>query len=77
MTNLQNTGIEYKEIKVQSRWKSVYVWTALATQILSILVLTGAIEVSQSDVVTQVVAMVLQIGVIVGVLNNPSDKKEW
>lgn len=77
MTNLQNTKVDYKEIKVQSRWKSVYVWTALATQTLSILVLTGAIEVSQSDVITQVVAMVLQIGVIVGVLNNPSDEKEW
>ena len=69
--------METKVIVKQSRWQSKYLWTALATQVISILLLTGVIDVGQSELATQVVGMLLQIGTIVGVLNNPSDAQDW
>ena len=43
----------------------------------NILLMIGFIDVSTSDLVNQVTVGVLQLSVIVGVLNNPTDKKNW
>jgi len=61
----------------QNRWTSPVLLASLAVQILSILVLTGAIDVSQSESINTVVGAVLQLLVAFGVLNNPTDKSSF
>ena len=61
----------------QNRWRSPILWAAIAAQVLSILLMVGAIDIAMSDLVNQVVAAVLQLGVLAGVLNNPTDKQNW
>jgi uncharacterized membrane protein len=58
----------------QSRWKSPVVWASVVAQILSILVLTGVLMPGLSDTINTVVGSVLQMLVVLGVLNNPTDK---
>ena len=63
----------------QSRWKSPVLWTALTAQVLVILKVTGVwnlIGIPES-VVTDTVAALLQIGALVGVINNPTDAEAW
>lgn len=59
----------------QSRWKSPVVWTTIAAQVLTILVVTGVIDPTKSDTINAVIATVLQALVAFGVLNNPTDGK--
>jgi uncharacterized membrane protein len=61
----------------QNRWKSPVLWSSLAAQILSILLLTGVIDAGLSETINSIIGMVLQIGVAIGVLNNPTDKINW
>ena len=61
----------------QNRWRSPILWGAIVAQILSILLLVGVVDVAISDLVNQVAAGVLQLGVLVGLLNNPTDKTNW
>lgn len=59
----------------QPRWKSPVVWTTIAAQVLSILVITGVIDPTRSETINTLVASILQILVAFGVLNNPTDGK--
>jgi len=59
------------------RWKSPVLWTAIVAQVVSILLMVGAINVGIGDQVNQVAGGVLQLLVLVGVLNNPTDKTNW
>ncbi len=52
-------------------------WASLLAQVVSILLLTGVLSAGQADMINQVAALVLQIGVIVGVINNPTDAERW
>lgn len=61
----------------QNRWKSRYLWAALLAQFLSILVLTGVIDTGLSATIEGVLASVLQVLVAIGVLNNPTDARNW
>ena len=61
----------------QNRWKSPILWSSLVAQVLSILLLTGVIDAGLSETINSIVSMVLQIGVVIGVLNNPTDKTSW
>jgi uncharacterized membrane protein len=61
----------------QNRFKSPVFWGAIVAQILSILVLTGVFDQTLSDVVQGVSAGVLQILVIVGLLNNPTNSQKF
>jgi uncharacterized membrane protein len=61
----------------QNRWTSPVLLASLAVQILSILVLTGAIDVSQSEAINTVFGAVLQLLVAFGVLNNPTSKESF
>lgn len=61
----------------QNRWKSPVLWAAIVAQVLSILLMVGAIDIAMSDLVNQVAGGVLQLGVLVGVLNNPTDKSKF
>ena len=64
-------------IIMQNRWRSKVLWGSLIAQVMSILILTGLVSTGQADMINQVVALVLQIGVIIGVLNNPTDAERW
>lgn len=62
---------------MQNRFKSPVLWGAIVGQLVSIAVLIGWIDLPFGELVNQVVAGLLQILVLVGVLNNPSDKENW
>ncbi len=58
--------------RILERLKSWAVWTALASQVLAVLVLLEIINPTQSETINNVIVAVLQLLVIMGVLNNPS-----
>lgn len=61
----------------QSRLRSPVVWAAVVAQILTLLLTVGWIDIGLSEAVTQIVAGVLQLLVIFGVLNNPTDSERF
>jgi uncharacterized membrane protein len=67
------------EIMKQNRWKSKVLWAAIAAQVIALLQLTGALEAIGIDagLIGDVVAGVLQLLVILGILNNPTDKDNY
>jgi uncharacterized membrane protein len=60
----------------QSRWKSPVFWGAVVAQIISIGQITGiwAKYGIDTGVIGDVVAGVLQLGVLFGLLNDPTNK---
>lgn len=63
----------------QSRWRSPVFWGALVAQIISIGQLAGVWKRYGIDVgaVGDAVAGILQLGVIVGLLNDPTSKSQF
>ena len=61
----------------QKRWKSPVVWAAVVAQILSILILFDIINPAQQEVINGVVVAVLQLLTVFGILNNPTDQKNF
>lgn len=61
----------------QNRLKSPVVWTSIAAQILSLLVLVGVVDTGLSNALNSVVAAALQLLVVLGVLNNPKDGENF
>jgi phi LC3 family holin len=63
----------------QSRWKSPILWTAVIVQLFLICDTVGLWQSIGLDrsVASTVIDALLQLLVIVGVLNNPTDKKDW
>ena len=63
----------------QSRWKSAYLWGGLVSQTLALLQLAGVFNALGLDfgLVGDIAAGVLQILVFIGILNNPTDAKNW
>ena len=59
---------------MQNRLKSHVVWAALVAQVLAILLALGLIDAGQSEAFNAVASSVLQLLVLFGVLNNPTDK---
>ncbi len=57
----------------QKRIQSPVVWASLAAQALSVLVMLGVLDTGISDAVNDLVAGLLQLLVVLGVLNNPTD----
>jgi uncharacterized membrane protein len=68
-----------KQVNAQSRWKSKYLWGALLAQIAAILEYLGVWKSCGVDLgwVNTLIAMVLQVAVTVGILNNATDKDNW
>lgn len=60
-------------IGMQKKWQSKLLWASIATQVLSLLVLTGVVTPTDSEQFNLVIGGVLQLLVTVGVLNNPND----
>ncbi|HNX61830.1 MAG TPA: holin [Candidatus Limiplasma sp.] len=61
----------------QNRLKSPVVWTSIAAQVLSLLVLLGVVDTGLSNALNSVVAAALQLLVVLGVLNNPKDGENF
>ena len=61
----------------QNRFKSPVVWAAIVAQVVSILLLTGVIGEALGGVLTAVVAGMLEIGVLFGILNDPTDAQHF
>ena len=61
----------------QNRFKSWVFWSSLAAQIVSLLVLFGVFNAGQTEVVNQVIAVILQMFVVFGVLNNPTEPNQF
>lgn len=61
----------------QNRFKSVVTWTAIASFVLSMLVTTGVIGAEWSESISGAVSGVLNMLVVFGVLNNPTDKTKF
>ena len=57
----------------QNRFKSPVFWSAIVAQLLSILVLTGAIGQDWSTAISGIVAAVLEALTVFGLLNNPQN----
>jgi uncharacterized membrane protein len=64
---------------MQSRWKSYVLWAAIIAQVIVIADVVGLWQLIgiEKSVFSTVVAAVLQMLVIVGVINNPTDKVNW
>ena len=58
----------------QNRLLSPVVWSAIAAQLLAILVTLGVISTGISEAIDGLVASFLQLLVAFGVLNNPTSK---
>lgn len=59
------------------RLKSKIVWVAALAQVIVILQLTGVLTISEIEIVNGVATAVIQMLVLFGVLNNPTDKKHF
>jgi len=59
----------------QSRWKSPLVYTSIVAQLITIGLISGVFEKYSIDskVITAITAAVLQVFVLAGILNNPTD----
>ena len=57
----------------QERWRSPIVWAAIGAQIVAILLTLSIIPPALGERVDEVTAMVLQLLVLIGVLNNPTN----
>lgn len=59
------------------RIKSPVVLAAIASQVLSILVMVGVIDTGMSEALNGLVVAVLEALTVFGVLNNPTDKEHF
>lgn len=75
MAQIENNQAPIK----QSRWRSPILWTAVVVQLFLIADTTGLWQLLgiERTAASTVIDAVLQLLVIVGVLNNPTDKKDW
>ena len=63
----------------QSRWRSKVLWASIAAQMLVIAKIIGLWDMIGVDesVASDLVAAALQMLAIVGVLNDPTNRKGW
>jgi uncharacterized membrane protein len=77
--NYQHTLKEESIMIKQSRWSSKLLWAAIIAQVIAIGQLTGIFERIGIDagLVGDVSAAILQLLVIIGVVNDPTNKEGW
>lgn len=61
----------------QNRFYSPVVWIAVVSQILSILIIMGVINIAQQEAINQVAAAILQILTVFGILNDPTSPDQF
>lgn len=59
--------------QTQSRWKSPVFWSALAAQVLTVLVYCGVLDVAVSDGLRNWFCAALELLVAFGILNDPTN----
>lgn len=57
----------------QNRFKSPVLWASIVAQVVSLLILVGAIDTGLGETINTITASVLQILTLVGVFNNPTN----
>lgn len=62
---------------IKERLKSPVTLAAIVGQVVTILLMVGAISTGAGDTVNNVAAGVIQLLVLFGVLNNPTDKQNF
>lgn len=62
---------------IKERLKSPVTLAAIVGQIVTILLMVGAISTGAGDTVNNVTAGIIQLLVLFGVLNNPADKANF
>ncbi len=60
---------------MQNRFKSKVLWISVGTQILSILIALGIINVGSSELLETILISVCELFVTFGILNNPTNKE--
>jgi uncharacterized membrane protein len=63
------------KVVTQNRFKSVVLWTSLASAVLSFLVGSGIIDLGLSETIQQIILAVATFLAGFGILNNPTDPK--
>lgn len=61
----------------QDRLKSKVVWLAILAQIVIVMQLTGVLTISDIEIVNGVATAVIQVLVLIGVLNNPTNSDKF
>jgi len=62
---------------ISERMKSPVSIAAIVAQVVTILIMLKVIDLQLGDQINQVAAALLQLGVLLGVLNNPTDKDNF
>lgn len=58
----------------QNRFQSLPMWTGLISQILSVLILQGVVDLQQSEAIEGIAVAILNALTLFGILNNPTNK---
>ena len=63
----------------QSRWRSKVLWVAVAAQVVALLAFLGVLELIgiTEEWLNYLIGGVLQVLVLLGVLNNPTDPEHY
>ena len=63
--------------ELQNRFRSKIFWAAVIAQLLAFLTGLGVIDVTQSEMINEIITGVLQLLVLIGVFNDPTNAKGW
>lgn len=63
-----------RQTDLQHRLKSPVFWMAVTAQVLSLLMVLGAIDTGLSETIEHTVCILLELLVTFGILNNPTSK---
>lgn len=82
MTDEKITVVDEKPVQevkdnTQKKYKSVVMWSALAAQVMALLVIAGVVDVVKSEQIQLIIGLVLEILATVGILNNPNSKDSF
>jgi uncharacterized membrane protein len=61
----------------QNRFKSKVLWGTLISLVVSMMVTLDVIQLPVSKAIEDVGVAILNLLVVVGILNNPTDAKDW
>jgi len=61
-------------MRIPERFKSNILIGSIAAQIVAILLLTGVISVADATYINNITALILQLLVTLGIVNNPTNK---
>ena len=60
----------------QNRWTSKVLWISIIAQTVSILIMTNVIDLALGDQINNVAMAVLELFVLFGIVNNPTNSEK-